>query len=123
MSLESERERWLEDLEQRQRNIVFPDTVNNEARFWRGLRDSKRYTVVQWLGITVMGLALLGTIGSAFRDSGSGFSWPHSIWMFSMLLAGALFFGVFFLAMSWSIRRDARLHDKASREPERGKLR
>jgi hypothetical protein len=31
------RDEWLQDIEARQRNVVFPDTVQNEARFWRNV--------------------------------------------------------------------------------------
>jgi hypothetical protein len=36
------REEWLQDIEARQRNVVFPDTVNNEARFWRNIIEGKK---------------------------------------------------------------------------------
>jgi len=48
MSKSRKREEWLRDIEKRQRNVVFPDTVNNEARFWRNIIEGKqRLTVVQ----------------------------------------------------------------------------
>lgn len=121
MTLESEREKWLEDLEQRQRNIVFPDTANNEGRFWKGLRDSKRYTVIQWIGIVVMGLVLLGTVVSGFQDPLDGFSWARTTRMIITIVVGMLFFGAFLLAMSWSIRLDAHLHDRRKNEEIRKK--
>jgi hypothetical protein len=37
MNREHEREKWLQDIHARQRNIVFPDTVHNEGRFLRNL--------------------------------------------------------------------------------------
>jgi len=44
-------ERWMEDVRASQRNIVFPDTVQNEASGWRKLITSKRpLTLVQIIG-------------------------------------------------------------------------
>jgi len=37
MNREHEREKWLQDIHARQRNFVFPDTVQNEGRFFRNL--------------------------------------------------------------------------------------
>jgi hypothetical protein len=49
------REQWMRDLEARQRNIVFPDTALNEARFWRNLISGKeRLTTTQIVGIAVI---------------------------------------------------------------------
>ncbi len=54
------REQWQADIEARQRNIVFPDTANNEARFWRNALDGKtKLTPAQIAGITVMWLAVI----------------------------------------------------------------
>ena len=33
---------WLQDVEARQRNVVFPDTANNEARFWRNIMEGRQ---------------------------------------------------------------------------------
>jgi len=42
MTRRVKREEWLQDIEARQRNVVFPDTVNNEARFWRNIIEGKQ---------------------------------------------------------------------------------
>jgi hypothetical protein len=42
MTRRVKREEWLEDIEARQRNVVFPDTVNNEARLWRNIIEGKQ---------------------------------------------------------------------------------
>lgn len=47
------------DLEIRQRNLVYPDTLRNEARGWRGLMTSKEpLSVVQVVGLSIMLLGL-----------------------------------------------------------------
>lgn len=54
------KEEWLEDIERRQRNVVFPDTAANEARFWRNLVEDKgKLTAVQKVGLAVMIVAAL----------------------------------------------------------------
>jgi hypothetical protein len=80
MSRRKTRDEWLQDIQARQRNIVFPDTANNEARFWRNLMDgAQRLTVVQRIGIALMALAV-GMLVLAITFHGnnpfeSGFSW------------------------------------------------
>ena len=50
-----QREQWQADIQARQRNIVFPDTVQNEARFWRNIiSGEQRLTPVQAVGLAVM---------------------------------------------------------------------
>jgi hypothetical protein len=46
---------WLRDVDARQRNIVFPDTVQNEGRFWRNAwAGSESLNLAQWIGVVVM---------------------------------------------------------------------
>ena len=118
MSLEHEREKWLEDLEQRQRNIVFPDTRDNGARFWQDILNRKNYTIVQCVGIALMCFIVLGLIFVTFRDPVTGFSWQSIVGGTLIVLAGALFLAIFLMALSWSISRDARLRDKNNKEAE-----
>ena len=59
MTRRVKREEWLQDVETRQRNVVFPDTVNNEARFWRNIIEGKRkLSVVQKVGVGLMVLVV-----------------------------------------------------------------
>jgi hypothetical protein len=59
MTRRVKREEWLQDIEARQRNVVFPDTVNNEARFWRNIIEGKKkFSTVQTVGIGLMVLAV-----------------------------------------------------------------
>jgi len=52
---------WLQDIEARQRNIVFPDTANNEARFWRNIMEGRQHlSIVQKVGVGLFGLLALG---------------------------------------------------------------
>ena len=59
MTQRVKREEWLQDIEARQRNVVFPDTVNNEARFWRNIIEGKqKLSTVQTVGVGLMVLAI-----------------------------------------------------------------
>ncbi len=49
------KDEWLRDIDARQRNVVFPDTVQNEARFWRNLwRGNQKLTTAQLLGLFLL---------------------------------------------------------------------
>ena len=57
------REAWEHDLEARQRNIVFPDTVANEARFWRNLISGKQgMTGAKVVYLAIFCLTAVGTV-------------------------------------------------------------
>lgn len=60
---EGEKERWHRDVDDRQRNIVFPDTAANESRFWRNLISGRRkLSVTQIIGIAIMYLTLAAVV-------------------------------------------------------------
>jgi predicted lysophospholipase L1 biosynthesis ABC-type transport system permease subunit len=80
----NKRNEWMREVELRQRNIVFPDTAANEARFWKNIVSGK-LTKVQIIGvivyvgavaaltwvtakemISIVGLIFLGGCGAAF---------------------------------------------------------
>lgn len=55
-----DRDEWLRDIDARQRNIVFPDTLQNEARFWRNLYTGKvKPKPVTWIGLALLGGTLI----------------------------------------------------------------
>jgi len=112
-----EREAWVGDVRQRQRNIVFPDTVQNEGRFWRNL-VSGRLNFLQWIGFAVVALFVFGTFGfvilTSFRMAPhqSGSWWhtaivPVGYWLEAALLV-VLIFGPVFLLVIWGTRRSLR---------------
>jgi predicted phage tail protein len=54
---------WQRDLYARQRNVVFPDTAANEARFWRNLITGKqKLSVAHIIGLGLMFLTLAGAL-------------------------------------------------------------
>ena len=51
------------DVEMRQRNVVFPDPIRNEARGWRSLITSKEpLSVLQVFGVLVLYASVLGLL-------------------------------------------------------------
>ena len=51
---------WIEDIRNRQRNIVFPDTVLNQGRFYRNIvYGHTPLNPVQRAGILILGLLIL----------------------------------------------------------------
>jgi hypothetical protein len=77
MSEHQSREEWLHDIEERQRNIVFPDTLNNETRGWRNLIGSKQPpTLIQQLGLLVLAVSFVSFALALFLMLlvGDGFS-------------------------------------------------
>jgi hypothetical protein len=78
-SPEQRREEWMREMHYRQRNIVFPETVMNNARFWRNLTSRKYgFTAGQKLcfsgfilvAVPPMILGSLFVLASVVRDLG-----------------------------------------------------
>jgi hypothetical protein len=101
------RAQWMRDLENRQRNVVFPDTVQNEARFWRNLGSTS------WKTSTKIGLSLLAVIVGgrlaflAVEILREGFR--------STLVALAILFLVWapiFSGLAWAVRRNLKKIEK-----------
>ena len=112
MSDNRKRDRWLQDVESRQRNVVFPDTMQNETRFWRNLGEQP------WTTSTKIGLAALGLLGwgsfvavlvAAFQAGITG----------TFVLGMIIFCGTLFGALAWATRRSLRNIEKVRRHHHR----
>ena len=96
----------------RQRNIVFPDTVQNEARFWRNISKRPLNTSSK------IGLALLALLGWGFfarlffATIQAGVTW---MFVLGMLLVWGPIFGV----LAWATRRSLRNIQNARRGQKR----
>jgi len=101
MDRDRKREAWERDLEARQRNIVFPDTAANEARFWRNLTNGKlRTTSATIIYLTIVGLTAVGVIGmlvsQLYELRRAGLPWRQRIvevaaeWVVGLAFAGGL---------------------------------
>jgi hypothetical protein len=119
------REEWEADVRARQRNTVFPDTVQNEGRFWRNLVSGKqRLTTVQTIGIVLIFLPL---VGIAWREAVRRFTFGTSGSTSDRLVATAVslvssvaipvgLLAVLFLLLRWRVRR-ALLSEKRPNRP------
>jgi hypothetical protein len=114
-------EEWEQDISARQRNIVFPDTVQNEGRFWRNLATGKqKLTIVQVIGIALMFLTLAAIFWSdaarKFRFAASGSVFDRLLPVLSEWAIILVVFVVFFLLLRWRVRR-ALLSGKHPKHP------
>ena len=106
--------RWLQDIEARQRNVVFPDTVQNEARFWRNLKD------IPWKTSTKIGMAILALLVGASIIALLLATLQQGIWTTLALAAGMLLiFGPIFAIIAWATRRSLRDIHNAHRRQRR----
>jgi hypothetical protein len=102
-------EQWLRDIDARQRNIVFPDTAENEGRFWRNIISGKRrLSIVQIIGIGIMWVAVALPLWELVQ-------WMRvSIvsWLLLSLLAAS------FVLLAWRTRKALSVsrHDSNSRK-------
>ena len=107
MSLESDRDKWLQDIEMRQRNIVFPDTVQNEGRFWRNIQNPA-FSGVAKMGLFLFGVALCSfVVGFLLLLVQNEQSWGKELLKISILVV--LIFGPILAAVIWGTRRALRV--------------
>ena len=77
MARDRKREMWESDLQARQRNIVFPDTVTNAARFWRNfISGRQRLTAAQAAFIAIFGLTVVGFVVMLVRSQFDNYRGP-----------------------------------------------
>jgi hypothetical protein len=98
------RDEWMRDVAASQRNIVFPDTVANEARFWRNL-GSRPLTAVQKIGLIVLilmvvGLFVLYTITNGESDFRSKLLSGMSLWLTTLVIVAPLM-----ACLAWATKR------------------
>jgi len=105
---------WQDDLVRRQRNIVFPDTVENEGRFWRGiLRGGIRLTTFQKIGAAIVVLLAVGMWGHALLTMVTEPGDNRPLWArvvsVGVPLALAVVMLLMFMALiGWQTRREQR---------------
>jgi hypothetical protein len=106
MTQHHERERWLQDIAARQRNTVFPDTVQNEARFWRNLANPA-FNRAAKIGLALFALFVFGTLAvflvAIIREDQA---WRQDLGAIALLIL--LVFGPVFAGVAWATRRTLR---------------
>jgi hypothetical protein len=96
---------WLRDINVRQRNVVFPDTVQNEGRFWRNIWSGKQSpSFSQWVGILIMLAAVAGLI-IAIWPREDGVWWQKAINTYAIPAMLAVALGTFILIGNRRARR------------------
>ena len=114
MSNHHKEDQWLQDIRARQRNIVFPDTVQNEARFWRNL-GKQPFNASTHVGLALMAILGWGTVAVVLV---AGF---HEGVIWRIALGMLLLWGPIFAAIAWATRRSLRSVENARRDPGKRK--
>jgi hypothetical protein len=104
------REEWQEDVSARQRNVVFPEAVQNEGRFWRNLTSGKqKLPIVQVIGIALFLLTAIGLLWSdaawKFRFEASGSIFDRLVPVLADWAIVLVIFAVSFFLLRWRVRR------------------
>jgi hypothetical protein len=98
----------MRDLDARQRNIVFPDTVQNEARFWRNLGKTPSSTSAK-TGLMVLAIFVFAWAATILISTyRAGVIWEFGLGM--VLLCGPIFG-----AIAWATHRSLRNLQNARR--------
>jgi hypothetical protein len=109
MSKHKQREQWTQDVSNRQRSVVFPQTLANEVRFWRNIGGSKP-TALTWAGLAIFGLSVFafggGLLVMLIREG--------ALW--GGLLTILLIFGPIFGLIGWATRRNLRNLENSRRK-------
>jgi hypothetical protein len=115
----SKRDEWLRDVESRQRNTVFPDTVTNEGEFYRGIanRPLSRAGKVGFVLIAVPALALLALVVYAIVTTATQLYPDRGVATKSILLTlcaigggAALFIAILYVGLRHGVEKFAAGH-------------
>jgi hypothetical protein len=108
MANRHKRDQWLQDVEERRPNVVFPETLQNETQGWRNL--SKRpLTTSAKIGLAFLGIAGWGfSLRILFAAAKEGVLWP-------LVLGMLLLWGPIFGVIGWATRRSLRQIQNARR--------
>ena len=103
-----EKDEWLRDLEARQRNVVFPDTAENEGRFWRNIISGKAsLSPAQWVGISLLWLCIFGVLITLW-PKGDGPWWQKLIDGYTVFIVLTVGLVAFIVVGNRRARRKAR---------------
>jgi hypothetical protein len=105
---------WLRDIDSRQRNEVFPDTVQNEGRLWRNLWSGRSpLNIAQWAGVVVLFLFFGGSVLFILRllwPEGHGSWWKKTIDAYGIYVVAIGAVVTFIAIGNWRSRRDGPKH-------------
>jgi hypothetical protein len=106
-------EEFLQDLNSRQRNVVFPDTTRNEARFWKNIGNPAFNTPAK-VGLILLGAWAFGLVAFFVYEVTRENNGVEQLARFA--LNYVLFFGPIFAVIAWATHRALR---KAQRRQNR----
>ena len=102
------KDEWLHDVDARQRNIVFPDTAENEGRFWRNVISGKdSLTFGQWIGISLVWLCMIAVL-TGFWPKGDESWWKKILDGYGILILLTAALGVFIVLGNRLAKRNGR---------------
>ena len=114
--MDNKREQWLRDIHGRQRNTVFPDTLQNESRFWRNISDTP------WKTTTLVGLTLLGVFAATWITVFLVTTLQQgALTLFVFLVIMVCFWGPIFAAVAWASHRTLKGARTARRNSRAGR--
>ena len=103
MNREHEREKWLQDIHARQRNFVFPDTVQNEGRFFRNLLAAPSPNIAARVGFALLAACVVGPVLVFIFGALSA---PDGIQeLLAVIIGMIVFFGPIFAGIAWGTKR------------------
>ncbi len=108
MSERNQREQWLQDLQKRQKNVVFQATLADECRLWRNI-GMRTPTSLTWVGLAVIALFVFG-FGAVILVMIGRLTWV-------VALVTLLVFGPTFGLIVWATLRN--LRKRESPRPDR----
>jgi hypothetical protein len=98
---------WLQEVNERQRDIVFPDTARNFGGFWGGLYR-QRLNTVQSVGLLVLVVfyvvVFVGLVAEHWPRGEQSF-WQKIVFGYGPYLLLSLPLVMFFLLLRWRIPR------------------
>jgi len=112
MSERKQHEQWMRDVQDRQRNLSFPETLANETRLWRNILNGNA-TALTWAGLAVLGISVFGLLVVLLKmlhDAGG-------LWL--GILEMALIFGPIFGLIVWATRRNLQKLENSRRASKR----
>jgi hypothetical protein len=121
---ERDQDRWLKDARASQRDIVFPDTVSTERRFWRNAITGKtRLTKVHIVGFVLIFVMVTmiwwGLIHERLKYLGGGLSVFQKFGLFADYAGLLALFAILFLVLRWRVRRALGSIEHSERENTR----
>jgi len=98
---------WMRDVNERQRNFVFPDTARNLGEFWRGIYEQK-INLVQSVGLLILVLfyvALFVGLVAVHWPAGPESFWEKILYGYGPYLLLSLPLLLFCLLVHWRMHR------------------